>query len=377
MCTSIVSTILYSDHLQRSLCPMGVLSVFASIGSSILLFCLVFGMSATVELKQLRKQARNWKALLVGIGMQFVLLPFFGFLMVKVFDLDSAVGVTLMVITSSPGGSYSNWWCSLFNAELSLSVTMTALSTLLSTVMLPANLVLYTRGTFSKDVMESLDWTALLLSLAVVLSGITCGLCASARATSNPEKSPHFHRRANWLGNSAGLLLISLSIGMSTLDTHAHSNLLSQRATFYFGVGLPACFGLLVATYLTTKLNLEKPERVAVTVESCYQNTGIATSVAITMFSNNDSDLARAVGVPLFYGIVEAVILGFFCLVCWKRGWTKAPADESICTVLFNSYEVQDEQGDTVDNGVELASSKKSETDEIDPEGDKELPQID
>ena len=115
-----------------------IMAVWAQIGSSLLLFCLVFGMSATVELKQLRKQMQNRKALAIGMAMQFIIIPFCGFVVVKVLHLPATIGVTLMVITSSPGGSYSNWWCSLFNAELALSVTMTAISTLLSAVMLPA-----------------------------------------------------------------------------------------------------------------------------------------------------------------------------------------------------------------------------------------------
>ena len=31
-------------------------------------------------------------------------------------------GITLLIVASSPGGSYSNLWCSLFNADLALSV---------------------------------------------------------------------------------------------------------------------------------------------------------------------------------------------------------------------------------------------------------------
>lgn len=240
----------------------------AELGSSFLLFFLVFGMSATVELKQLRKQINNSTALLIGVCMQFIILPFVGFTVVKLFQLPAAVGITLLVITSSPGGSYSNWWCSLFNAELSLSVTMTAISTLLSTVMLPTNLILYTRWTYSSAVVKSLDWSALFVSLTVVLSGISCGLLASARAARNPW----FHRRANLLGNLAGLSLVVLSVTVSSSDHQA--SLWKQDARFYIGVASPAVIGLVIATYFSSKLELEKPERVAVAVEACYQNTG-------------------------------------------------------------------------------------------------------
>ena len=72
-------------------------------------------------------------------------------------------------------------------------------------------------------------------------------------------------------------------------------------------------------------------------MECCYQNTGIATSIAITAFSG--PQLAEALGVPLYYGILEAVILGLYCIVAWKCGWSKAPANEQICTVISKSYE--------------------------------------
>jgi predicted Na+-dependent transporter len=314
----------------------------AEVVSSILLFGLVLGMSATVELHQVARQLRNRTALLIGLCLQFVLLPFVGFLVVKIFQFPSAVGITLLVVTSSPGGSYSNWWCSLFNASLALSVTMTAISTLLSTVMLPINLMIYTRWAYSSDVVQSLDWRALFVSLVVVLGGIASGL-VGGRIAKQRGQSEIFHRRANLFGNISGLALITLSITVSS--TSHQAALWDQDAAFYIGCALPAMIGLAVATYLATRFDLAKPERVAVAVESCYQNTGIATSVAITMFGDNENDLATAIGVPLYYGLVVAVMLAVFCVVCWKLGWTKAPRNENFCKMLYNSYEVEVDHG--------------------------------
>jgi hypothetical protein len=223
-------------------------------------------------------------------------------------------------------------WCSIFNAELALSVTMTAISTLLSIVMLPVNLVLYTTTTYSSEVVKSLDWSALFVSLVVVIGGISSGILCSAWANST-----RFNLMANKLGNMAGILLITLSAFVSSSGEDA--SLWDQDAKFYIGIATPALVGVTIATWMASKFDLDKPERVAVAVEACYQNTGIATSVAITMFSGQD--LATAVGVPLFYGICEAVILAVYCLICWKAGWTKAPANENICVVIATSYEVE------------------------------------
>ena len=329
------------------------MGVGAEIGSSVLLFFLVFGMSATVELKKLRKQLRNRTALLIGLALQFVILPFCGFLVVKIVNPPPVMGITLLVVTSSPGGSYSNWWCSLFNAELSLSITMTAISTLLSTIMLPANLVLYTHWTYSSSVVQSLDWFALFVGIVVVIGGIACGLISSQWTKMNENMSTaKFHRRANLLGNIAGIALITLSLTVSSTGTN--SALWDQDLSFYVGCALPFLLGLTVAVLLTSKLDLEKPERVAVAVESSFQNTGIAASVAITMFSNDEEKLARAVSVPLYYGMVEAVGLAIFCIICWKLGWTKAPADENLCVVIYNSYEVEEHETEEAEIAIEV-----------------------
>lgn len=318
---------------------MPVLAVFAKMLGTALLFLLVFGMSGTVQIKSLQKQIRNAKAICICLSCQFVILPAIGFLIVKIFNLPEETGIMMLVITTSPGGSYSNWWCSLFNAELALSVTMTTLSTLLSVILLPTNLVLYTRWSYSPAVVKSLNWPELIFSLVTVIGGIAGGLLASYVA-SRRGRTAIFRTRCNRIGNVAGVLLITLSFAVSSTDQD--TSLWDRDLSFYIGCALPAVFGLAVAMYLSLKAGLEPPERVAVAVEACYQNTGIATSVALTLFK--DRKLASAIGVPLYYGIVEAVLLAIFCLVCWKLGWTKAPANENLCVVLYHSYEVDDEE---------------------------------
>lgn len=78
--------------------------------------------------------------------------------------------------------------------------------------------------------------------------------------------------------------------------------------------------------------------RSTLSVECCYQNVGIATSVALTMFQGEES--SAAVAVPLYYGLLEVLILGPYCLLAWKAGWTKAPSNISFWTMISTSYEV-------------------------------------
>ena len=317
--------------------------VIITVFTNLLLFMLIFGMSATVNFRNLKRQLRNKYAIITGICMQFIIMPLIGFLSVISFKgagLSPAAGITLLIVTASPGGSYSNWWCSLFNADLALSVAMTALSTILSIGLLPANLMLYAYATYGfggeQNVMKSVDFGSLFISLGIVITGIVSGLFASYRM-----KSATFQRYANNFGSISGIALVIFSGVFSSTSGGPEVKPWNQEWGFYIGVASPCIVGLMIANAVGKLARLTKPERVTLSVECCYQNVGIATSAALSMFQD-PKEVAQAMVVPLFYGLLEMIVLGMYCLVAWKLGWTKAPPNEKICVVLSRSFEVDE-----------------------------------
>ena len=251
---------------------------WSSILGNVLLFALVYGMSATVEIDRMRQQAKNLKALSTGILCQFLLLPFLGFLVVRFLHLPEPLGLTLLVVTSSPGGSYSNWWCSVFNADLALSVTMTAVSTILSILFLPANLLLYTRFSYHDDVVQALDWPSLFIALAVVITAIVLGLLTSHYY--QPPDKRSFQKAVNQMGNYAGFCLIMFSVFLSNSGADSDSKVWSREWYFYVGIAAPCVGGLITANIISTLLKLRKPERVTVAIECCYQNVRIVCELS-------------------------------------------------------------------------------------------------
>jgi len=337
--------------------------IISSTISNILLFFLIFGLSATVNLRDLKHQLTNKFAILSGIMMQFFVMPLLGFTSILIFNrwgFSQAMGVSLLVVTASPGGSYSNWWCSLFNAELALSVAMTSVSSLLSIGLLPANLFLYGYLAYGlilvKDgedkavnIVSSLDYGAIFISLGVVMGAILGGLFVGYHYNSN-----QFHKRANYFGSICGITLILFSAflgsgGASGTDT----NFWSLPWSFYVGTAFPCIIGMALANLISRSFRLSYPEVVAISIECCYQNTAIGTSVAVTMFSD-PTEQAEAVSVPLVYGMVEAILISLYCIWAWKAGWTKAPADEKLCVVMIKTYEVHDSSSEDDDEMVEF-----------------------
>eukprot|EP00227_Mantoniella_beaufortii_P001820 CAMPEP_0197618850 /NCGR_PEP_ID=MMETSP1326-20131121/61745_1 /TAXON_ID=1155430 /ORGANISM="Genus nov. species nov., Strain RCC2288" /LENGTH=371 /DNA_ID=CAMNT_0043187751 /DNA_START=159 /DNA_END=1271 /DNA_ORIENTATION=- len=319
--------------------------------SYVLLFVLIFGLAGTVEYKEFRKQFKEWRAIAVGILGQFVVLPFLGFCSVKAFRLaelgkpaggaggggfaaaggggfnatNAVVGieaVLLMLTTSSPGGSYSNWWCFIFNADLALSVAMTTVSSIASVFMLPLNLAIYLNATGAEGI--DVAYGPLTIAVAVVVTGIASGMLVSHHL---PSKRHVFHTSAN----VAGLSLIAL--GMAS-TSGSRDGLFNQPWTFFAGVAAPCVLGLVASFTLSRLTGLSKPQCVSVGIETCYQNTALALSVALASPAP-----ARAAAVPVFYQAVQVVVLAIFSITSWKTGWTYAPSNISLWRMIVTNYQ--------------------------------------
>ena len=110
----------------------------------------------------------------------------------------------------------------------------------------------------------------------------------------------------------------------------------NREAKFFISV-LVACFSGLALTLLITRFfKLTPPERVSITIECCYQNVGIATSIALNMYEGDD--VIAATGVPLMYGVCECFLLTSFGVFAHYMDWTYAIKKElSIGEALSSS----------------------------------------
>ena len=132
---------------------------------------------------------------------------------------------------------------------------MTAISTILSCIALPVNLLLYANFSYNADVISDLDWVSVFVALAIVISAITMGLYMSHQC-----HSFKFNMLANKVGNIAGFLLIVFSATV-TNGGDAGSRIWSRHWTFYVATIAPCVLGLIIASGLASLLNLRKPER--------------------------------------------------------------------------------------------------------------------
>jgi predicted Na+-dependent transporter len=313
--------------------PQTTTDLVYTISIQILIFALVFGLAGGVDFSQFRNRIKS-RGILVGLACQFFMMPFIGFMTILIFNdkLEVLYAVSLLVLTSSPGGSYSNWWCSLFNADLALSVAMTTASTIASVGFLPMNVYLYIEFGYKKlnpdstdDIVRLLPFETIGYTLAVVIGAVVGGLYFGV-------KFPQHMKKANSFGTVCGFLSIALGVFASSTSC---AKPWEQSAYLYLACLCPLVAALFFSLIAASLVGLPKPQRTAVAIETAYQNTGVALAVALSL---GGAGRAAAV-VPVIYGGYEAVCFLFFCLFMWWWGWTLSPNDASLWTSLVNDYQ--------------------------------------
>lgn len=293
--------------------------------SKLMLFLLIGGMAGSCDSTALSKAFKKVKGIGAGLVSQFLLLPALGYLALTLFPQSPSIAVTLLVVTTSPGGGFSGWWCFLVNADLALSVAMTTASTIVSVFALPVNLYLYISVLYGREV--EIDFFELCFAVVVVVVAVAAGATVG-------NVWPSKRKLVSLVGQVAGVGLMFVGAAANTTSSDP---LWENPPAWFACMTLPVLGGLCVAIVIAKSVALENPEAVAVAIECCYQNTGLALTIALSAVPKEERGAAS--GVPIVYGMAEMAIIPIFALMSWKVGWTYAPRNENLCVVLMGNYQ--------------------------------------
>mmetsp|Transcript_97486 Transcript_97486/g.271196 ORF Transcript_97486/g.271196 Transcript_97486/m.271196 type:complete len:377 (+) Transcript_97486:55-1185(+) len=308
---------------------------WASITSYVLLFILKVSLAASIDTSEFGKRVTRRWPILFGVVCQFVVSPICGALSVWLLGIQFIPGVLLLVVTSCPGGCFSNWLCQLVNGDLAMSVAMTGCSTLIGMVLLPTNICFYTRLIYSKQVLSDRQWSGIATSVAMVLGALFVGLTISKHLDCQ-----RWRQRFSHVGTVCGLLLFAFSAFESVNPDRTTVPLWRRHAKFYLSVALPVVMTTTIMVVLTSSAHfrLKPPERVAVVIEAVYQNTALAATMAIQMFPGRH--MGDAMGIVVLYQLCQGIILTLFGIGAHYSNWTLAsPSETSLFSALTGNFQ--------------------------------------
>ncbi|MCA9029357.1 MAG: bile acid:sodium symporter family protein [Planctomycetaceae bacterium] len=221
---------------------------------------------------EVRTVSRKWPLVAWGTFVQYTSMPFLAWAMASLFGLPEDLRFGLALAGCVPGAMASNVLTLAAKGNVSYSVGLTSLATLLSPLLVPVTLRLTLGESIAK---EELIKAAIALSWQVVLP-VILGFTLSQTVTSWRSLSKKF---AGHMANLAILWIIAVVIALN------RSRLLQAN-----GLLIPALLGLNLLGYTAgwigaRLVNLPRGMRVALILEVGMQNAGVGASIAVGMFN--------------------------------------------------------------------------------------------
>ncbi len=260
-------------------------SALTTVGLPIALAIIMFGLGLDLTINDFRRVGRHPRAVAVALGCQLLLLPVICFGLVVLLDLPALLGIGMMLLAASPGGTSANLFSHLFRGDVALNITLTAINSLIALFTLPvvAGLAIryYDRG---DDV--SLPFGEVVQVFAIVLIPVVIGMVVRARAVSFAARM----ERPVRIGSA--LILAVLVLGI-LLDQ-------SENVGEYFGdVGLAAglfCAISLVVGYVVPKAaGISDDQAIASSMEIGVHNATLAIFVAVEVLDQTEISIPAAV----------------------------------------------------------------------------------
>ena len=121
------------DALQLNLGGTGIMVMNVS------LCFIMFGVALELTLQDFKDLAKNPKSTLAGVFSQFIFLPAVTFLLILLIEPHPSLALGMMMVAACPGGNISNFFSQLAGGNMALSVSLTAIATLLAVIATPLN----------------------------------------------------------------------------------------------------------------------------------------------------------------------------------------------------------------------------------------------
>ncbi|MEM7418671.1 MAG: bile acid:sodium symporter family protein [Pseudomonadota bacterium] len=278
-------------------------SVLTEVLLPLALAFIMFGMGLTLTLQDFSRLLKAPKAVLSGFVGQIVLLPILAFLLCLVFSLPEYIAVGVMVLAACPGGTTSNLISHIAKANLALSVSLTAISTIACVFTTPF-IIQFAINYFVQDSAPSFSMMQTVVGLvSVSIVPVIAGMAIRVASTEFAIRTEGFFRQFSMYF----MLLMIAGVLISEKDSLATS----LEDAFFVCVTLNVSsvgLGLLLSRFA----GLSVKDGLTLAIEIGVQNAALAMLICISFIKSPDYAIA-----PGVYGI--AMYIGPALLALWAK----------------------------------------------------------
>lgn len=335
-----------------------------SLGTLIvpLIQIIMFGMGASLSVADFARALKMPQAVLIGMALQFTVMPVLGWAVAKAFGFESEVAAGVVLIGACSGGVASNVMVFLARGNVALSVTMTSCSTLAAPIMTPLamrllagefieinplammldiiNLVIIPvgGGLVANKILERKrgigDLIKLLVPLTLLISGgvalvtaggravagapVWDGLGTSALVLAAITVAVGFFFNAVLAGDRQAfdkflpvLSMASICFILAIIAAGSREELISVGVLLLFAALIHNTVGYLLGYLLSGVVGLSESDRRTVAFEVGMQNGGMGVGLARSALNSSAAALAPAI-FGTWMNITGSVLAGWW-----------------------------------------------------------------
>ncbi|HWK06976.1 MAG TPA: bile acid:sodium symporter family protein [Puia sp.] len=266
---------------------------------------IMFGMGTSMGLKDFAGVIRTPKGVFIGVFSHFIIMPLIGFTLAKLSGLPPEIAAGIILIGCSPNGMASNVISYLAKANLALSITITAVSTMLAPFVTPF-LMKGLAGAFVKINALNMMWDIFKMVIIPIGAGILVNKLLSGRA--------------KWLDKVMPLVsMFGIAFIIVIITAAGRDSLLTIGPLLVLFVLIHNLSGYTLGYWTGRLFKMDERDCRTMAIEVGMQNGGLASGLAKEMGKMATVGLAPAIFGPLMN------VTGSILASWWHR---KPPREE-------------------------------------------------
>lgn len=250
-----------------------------------LLQLIMFGVGTTMGYKDFGGIIRTPKAVLIGIICQFTIMPFVGFTIAHTFNFPPEIAAGIILIGCVPSGLASNVMNYIANANVALSITVTAVATLLAPLMTPI-LMKMLAGQFVSVDFLTMMWDIIKMVILPICAGLLYNYFLGGKFA--------------WLDKAMPVVsMVSIALIITIITAAGRDSLLAVGPLLVLAVLIHNLSGFSLGYFVSKLFKLDEKSCRTIAIEVGLQNGGLASGLALQMGKVATVGLAPAIFGPL------------------------------------------------------------------------------
>ena len=247
-------------------------NIYGTNTINLLLGLILFGMGTTLKVDNFVNVFKRPKEVLVGLSTQYIIMPLLALCLAKIFSLNEALTVGLILVGTVPGGTASDVITFLAKGDLALSVSLTAVSTIISPLLTPIITLLLIGNNIAFNPIE------MFISIVqIVIVPIALGLFIN-------YKFPKFAEELKDYLPAISSIAICLIIG-GVLGANKEA-IMTTSWIILMVIILQYILAMIIGLIVSYLSGMKFKQAITIAIELAFQNSGLSTSLAKTHFPN-------------------------------------------------------------------------------------------